>query len=693
MAAALVEGAVLAVWKAGTSSNLMRVADVVSHIRKSTGLAFEPAEIAAVLERLEDRGLVEFGNREHTAFRFADERLRSLDGTLSARMARSAEVRETWIQEIVDVHQIEETEAEQLWSSLNQFLAQIVHTHAAEAAAFLYMTDDLGQVRFFDLLDTRLPSLADLVPEHLLSLARHEFRRFFHSGNPDWISFIAERIEVAFYYHLLSIDPSASELMRDTLGEKTLFLDTNFLYHLLGLDGPARAQLPSTLVTTAEELGFQLVVARETVNEFVRALRHDVRRLDSMGVLTRDAYQDVVAEYDDPDQDFIGAFYRELTSGRVRTLQEFTRKYENLEVIIRDWGIGVDEDVVLTDELSQTDEYEISFEELDSWHRRAKPENSIHHDVVLWRTIRERRGVTDSTPRQTRYWLLTYDRKLTRFAVTYSTGDHLPFCMLATDWIQIVRPFLPRTEDYETSFVSMLDHPDLYVVEGAVPVRHMVESLKRLEQYEAMPKTLAAAVVSDLEFDRRFRAATTSEEEKEVLEVALRGTAAKLSRENQELRSQLERIGRRLDDVTDSEQERAVAVRSVSEERDRLEAALQDAEAELETKEKLRAQDRSRIDEKHAKLEGEIDRLREESRVDRRWLIFLAAMTLYVPVAVVVLWTAWPSLALKQQIFGLLAALGPVAAGLAIPLGRKWLVWLGGLFMAIEALDILMSNW
>jgi hypothetical protein len=231
---ALVEGALCELTNYKGTAALLLVADVNKQIRDSLGLEYSNNELIPSLERLAHAGNLAFRDEGHQAFVFHPDRYTEIMRNRGDRDRIEADVRASWTRQVLERNPLSSADMDELWSALESFVADVVNTRAEEAAAFLYMTDELGQVRFRSILQSKLPLIEQHVTKReLLPIAEREFLRFFDSASRECVSYLADRLHAAFYFHLLSIDPLASELVKENFSGKILYLDTNFLYRFL----------------------------------------------------------------------------------------------------------------------------------------------------------------------------------------------------------------------------------------------------------------------------------------------------------------------------------------------------------------------------------------------------------------------------------------------------------------------------
>jgi hypothetical protein len=221
---------------------------------------------------------VQFRHAEKRAFIFSEKRHAELDADLVYREERDDAMRKEWFDELRLRHALDDDQLQTLWMALDEFIARLMNTYAAEAAAFLYQADG-GRGRFESAVAHRIPQVAEVVGEDLVDVAVTEFTRFFDQASAARTDYIAHRLRSAFVFHLLNLDPGASQLIQEHVSGKMFYLDTNFIFRLFGFDGPTEAYGPQAALQMANALKCNLVVAAETEHEFIRRLRSEMKEI------------------------------------------------------------------------------------------------------------------------------------------------------------------------------------------------------------------------------------------------------------------------------------------------------------------------------------------------------------------------------------------------------------------------------
>jgi hypothetical protein len=266
-----------------------------------------------------------------------------------------------------------------------------------------------------------------------------------------------------------------------------------------------------------------------------------------------------------------------------------------------------------------------------------KNRNVIEHDAKQRLLIERLRGEEPATYTDARYWFLTESTTLPtygRIPIRGAARPRFPFCILTSNWAQIVRSIVPRTEDLDAVVVGLLASPYVGYKPAVSGVhREAVERVAaRIDELGDVPAGVAVALVNDNSIASKIAAETDETEVNRIIEESLTKKAAELEarvsetaartvaaqRERDEERQRAEQAVRA---QSDSEGERDEARRLAAEAREEREAAEHRATQEHEAKTTLeRDLDAARSGERE-----ERERAEAAERRSRHWRNGLAA--------------------------------------------------------------------
>ena len=518
------------------STGLLGQEEVTRRLNEVTGLAFDSGEVQEALFRLERAGKLGFTDRGKKSFTLTPNEVQREKKQVRKRIDLEQRAWDAWCQDFLERNPVvDAATAERVWKHLRAALGRLVNARSAEAAAFLYIDGQAARTRFEKILN-EARALSDVfegpdgVPTELF---QSEFARLILAPKGPQADLLLNALTAAFQYHLICLDPAAAQLARSVVGSKVFYLDTNFLFRLLALHGPREAHGPALITELASDLSTELRVARATLDEFKSAVRYQSKELRP-SLLQREDFRRIAVDHAGTDLNFMTEFYRQQQSGLVQGVDEFTSKYFQIELALGDWGIKVDENCTwssdilagLTERSSQ----------LAAWSSGVKSGSSCDHDVLMEHYVRQARTTHVGGLNDIDVWFLTYDRRLTRFAFANSIDGEVPAPLLAEDWLQIVRRFSPRTEEYDRAFLALLSSP-LLVDDRAVPYAHLVNALSRLESYKGLSSSVVAGMVVEREFVKRMNEPLDPAEEKHLVELTMAKVASRIEAQLEQARA------------------------------------------------------------------------------------------------------------------------------------------------------------
>lgn len=232
-------------------------------------------------------------------------------------------------------------------------------------------------------------------------------------------------------------------------------------------------------------------------------------------------------------------------------------RFDNISLVVNEQGITID-----SREIEWDDNVNSLFHDytdyLDSIEKEKSPE-AIQHDVKLLYTLRMLRS-SDRSPLKAGVLFLTCDRRLYHFDLKDSRKKgRNPTVILPTVMLQIVRPIIQKTDDFDSLFANTFALPEFrsYSKMAAKASEKIAEILAA---HEGLPDSVAEQLLMDEILVREVQIAPP-EDRKEVVDTA---------------------IGKKFSEISQAlERERAIGV-----EREKEEKALVDqrrrAEREVE---------------------------------------------------------------------------------------------------------------
>ena len=384
-----------------------------------------------------------------------------------------------------------------LREDLGAWLNRVIVRHGVEAAYLLYPEEERADALFKEIEDEGthfLPARST----RILDMRDDALQRFIRDATHPQRRFLANRMNTAFYLTVLTLDPDAKALAQQSVQGRRIYLDTNFLFAVLGKSNLAEINSAHRLLDLTSSLGIELAVTRWTIDEVRKSIQS--ARLRAEQHMTRPELAQVMAAVTG-EKGYGHAFWADFHRTGMRPQDWFDRAMHfehDLKTLnvqeVNDGCAAIDADH------ERVNEYCALLERFLGPARERHPE-VVEHDVKYRLLVERLRGEGHITFSNARFWYLTQDGQLPRFARLMPEADDappdLPFCISPSAWVQIVRALTPRTEDYEETVVTLLTSP--YVgFRPSVDQRAVREVVARMDATieDASPE-LAIAVLQD----------------------------------------------------------------------------------------------------------------------------------------------------------------------------------------------------
>lgn len=532
---------------------LYSVSEIRSSVQDMLPLQFEYEEILESLKRLIQRDVIHcqsaltasLGDR----FGLKPSRRVELDNEIRHVKAVHGQRIQEWLNHLNEKYPfLTSADLDCLHQDLVAFLVNLISFHGAESIALIYEDD----VKVAELLQESRGQLSEILlprAEHVDRIRSVELPAFFYEASAERKDYIGSLLNSAFVLHMLHLDPQCSAIVKSQLQGGILYLDTNVVYRLLGLQGPELFLATKRLVEISRELNYQLVVSPLTVDEFKESLRHNAYRLPHVPMLPPELLE--IAINASTEEDFVKAFLRRKRSAWVSP-EVFVEYYEQVgELLLNEYEIPVaieefrQVDVDEQELAAEISKLSMSIEDFkryrygDDIDLRLPHDEVIKHDAYHRLLIRALRGKEPERFSETPYWFLTCDSKLPRYDRFARKGPKgIPFCALSGQWLQVLRPFLPRHEDFEEALASCVISPFLSAFRPlSGDVVHDI--LGRMAMIKPTLPGVAAKIVANRQFIEQFAGVDSEEIRQELVENEIARIAEEYERDKEALSTKL----------------------------------------------------------------------------------------------------------------------------------------------------------
>lgn len=352
-------------------------------------------------------------------------------------------------------------------------------------------------------------------------LVRSTLELFFNSHSEAKDEYLAQLLDSTFTFYALTLDDATASFLRGTLPAISIFLDTNFIFGLLGLHDNPLNDVSSELIAVIQERKFQvkLYYHERTLKEIEQTLFAVGQRLRNrrwQQALSRGAAQAGTLSG-------VELRYHRLNAEHPIDPDIFLSKYEKVPALLDEFGVAIYRSTETKAEEEQRWALAAELGDLLQKWRPGRPRRyeAIDHDVTLWRTVRGIRR-TERPTLASGALILTVDRILHRFDRHRARSEGItPSVVLPAQLMQVIRPFVPGTAEFDRRFVEAFAIPEFRGLVGDyASTASKVSSY--LATYKDVPEPTAVRLLRDeLLMDRLKDRAEDSPYFREAVDSAL----------------------------------------------------------------------------------------------------------------------------------------------------------------------------
>jgi predicted nucleic acid-binding protein len=473
------------------------------------GFQFEYEQVLSALRRLEDKAAVYVvDNHSDDTARFGLEvgRISELAEKHRQQVDFENRIMQVWRDELkMRYPDLSEQEHDALQEDLEAFSLRLYSLHSVESVA-LYFGEDENVANLLGQMDD--DTIRDILPQRdpkLHVIRMYELPRFFKDAHVERKLYIGQQLNQIFLLHMMQLDAKCARLASQAITGGTLYLDTNYIIRLLGIDGPELQSATQRLLELSRGLGYRPVVSPMTVEEYnfkIGALVREARSLPPIAPEVAEAALTVTF-----GDDFYTHYWKRTRDEKgFLSRQGYYELYKNLDPFLEEYDVAVE--TALDKEIRSNANALRAEESLLlatlSGYQPSHPsvvEHDAYHRLLI---LQLRQGHEESSPLQTPFWFLTCDTKLPVYdRRARRKSFRIPFCVLTSHWMQLLRPFAPAVADFDIAQADSLDSP-LFRLFPSPPTELIQEIINRMAATERIPSSVIVKIITNDAFVRAF---------------------------------------------------------------------------------------------------------------------------------------------------------------------------------------------
>ncbi len=487
-----------------TNRSTNTISELNEAIREIFKIKYEDEEIEEAIGRLIESNTISLKGGEYQLGIGSQNLILS---KIKDEMDGESRVYENWKADIAARYpSLTESDVDEIAGDLAIFLTRVLEQHGAETALLINPSASLPLSK--NLVSDMNSFLPKRSPE--ISLIREkEFTNFFTEGDIARNRYIAKLLDASFIIHALTIDKTASELIKWHTKGTVVYIDTNFIYQLIDLHGERETAAAQQLMKFAKDMGMIMAVSSRTINELQASLKLARNHLKKYQIPPKRLAE--LAAREATQQNFVTAYWR-LYAKESISIDEFFVRFRNVDVIMKDLGVEIRE--TLCTELETDAEVSGEAYRLGKFLRGKREDIVVRHDAFHRVLVKRLRGKVVHHFNEAKYWFLTCDMALTRYDQQINPDPGVPVCVSANQWMQLLRTIVPRTDDFSQAFEALLCSPYLRSQER-LPVNTAQKIIDRMARTKRHDPEVAARLFTDEVFTAKIENAETEQIDEE----------------------------------------------------------------------------------------------------------------------------------------------------------------------------------
>lgn len=495
--AALTEGA----------DNIAGPDQLVNKLKATYGVSAAPGLIQSSLDRLLNRGQLLREPNSRTLVLSVAAR-----ASIGVELAESEEleekVRVEWLANLPEqLRPLDMLAAENLWKTVVVYLGKTYLRHGAETALLINPALNVAEPIGHSLSSYLAEAIAECCPGADLERIQEAVANFFRDPTPARNRYIAGLLDGGFTLYALTSDKATTEYLTGQLRTTEIFLDTNFIFALLGIGNTSMVSLADDVVglIQSNSLPLRLYYHEKTLEELKRLIYAIGDRLRG-----RRWQQSVSrAASKDPNVNGLELMYHRANAEAPLDPSVFLAKYEHVEELLDERGLRKYVDGPRVDEAGETlekgkliAEYKEFLEQ--NRPRGSKPYEALDHDIAVFRTIQKLRGAATSILNakaiflSNDYFFYLFDLRRLRKPRTLGS------VVMPNQLLQLLRPFIPPSEDSDKRFVEAFTLP-LLRTSAADYGEATSAVLQILNNYADISEDTALKILADEYLSKKLR--------------------------------------------------------------------------------------------------------------------------------------------------------------------------------------------
>jgi hypothetical protein len=195
-------------------------------VRSLWRLEIELDELRSIVEQLVEAGAC---SDENGGFRLSNDLHEQLEQQALASQATEATAFGDWENTVRALDpELDDSSFAELRKDLDAWLNRVISRHGVEAALILYPENPRARALYQEVEDLGFNFLPERTPR-FRKVRERAIQHFVQRPTPEQRTYLSNLLNVSYFLAVLSLDPSASHLVKEQINGHRIYLDTNVL--------------------------------------------------------------------------------------------------------------------------------------------------------------------------------------------------------------------------------------------------------------------------------------------------------------------------------------------------------------------------------------------------------------------------------------------------------------------------------
>jgi hypothetical protein len=385
---------------------------------------------------------------------------------------------------------------DEIWTVLKKYLSKSFYRHGVQTSQLFlpdFKPEEDISLSLAKLLQKSIDESETTIPDDFIKAAVSDFLK---NPSSDRINYLSQLLDSTFSFFAINLDDAVSNFLSSSFKPLKIFLDTNFIFGILGLHNHPLVDVSNELVHCIGEHFNQIKLYYHAAT--VEEMQRTVNTLSDRLVNKKWNYNLSKAGLNSDQLSGLELHFHQENVNRNGTLDPkvYIEKYTNPIPLLKDKGF-----VIFNEKTTPSLEIKSSliaeYKEFVESRRKPKPYKAYDHDMIVLLATERNRSANKNSVLDAGAFFLTCDYHLYAFDKYCRSENQLNSVVLPNHLLQVLRPLIPKSEDFDKRFVATFAIPEFRTIGSDYS-----ETISKVMSYLATFKDIREETASRILGDR-----------------------------------------------------------------------------------------------------------------------------------------------------------------------------------------------